>query len=691
MTHLKNSIRGSITAPTALMLAVVCLFDLVLADASSIISGRYFYQRRAALALNSILASYDSILYSRYGLLGLNVEQYNEAETDFIKYITKPAFNNVISTGRMKRGDSTLSFKGQLSGPDALKTAIVSEMKYRSVANGALLLADCLGLIGDSGSFCGGMDNITKGESLLSEAESKVEELRKIVEGQYNGDVLCVNGFASRLTLFLLSGDKLIFKLTSLSDIIASPEIVREGLEELNAVITVYRTCNAEAYNLIAELKQLAGEIERYAELAEADRTKIADEDMNSELSKRISRLHTGALRVSNDGIASGLKTNIEALNHKSELLREDILLTDYYITGDENSAVAYEMPDYDTFCANLREALDGSNVKSDFVMNKYYLNADESLNQYDIRKRVKQELSIYDSDSYSIPDQLYSTLPSVRQSLTGSLSEFLIDFTDAQSISDLFAGIAGSFAEGTVIDDVLAEYMICDYVSSFFSDVSKVDPDADGKQFICEKEYIIGGNKDSDSNVKETANKLLTLRFALNFVHVLSDDEKHDFATAVGNAIAAAISAGIGGELYALLLMGAWSLGEAYLDVKTLQDGEKVPLIKTRENWKSSIEGLSDLFSESDEDSVEPEKGLDYAQYLTLLVLLMPQETVLLRIADVIEVNLTEYTGRRYMLSGVFTGLECKIDYYPVTISALFGAAGKEALKIEIQESVSY
>ena len=232
---------------------------------------------------------------------------------------------------------------------------------------------------------------------------------------------------------------------------------------------------------------------------------------------------------------------------------------------------------------------------------------------------------------------------------------------------------------------------MICDYVSSFFSDVTEAGPTADGSGFIFEKEYIIGGNRDNKSNVKETSNRLLTLRFALNFAHVISDEEKHDFATAVGNAIAAAISAGIGGELYALLLMGAWSLAESYLDVKALQNGEKVPLIKTRETWKSSIEGLSSALTGSDEEIDEHEKGLNYAQYLTILVLLMPEETVLLRIADVIEVNMTDRLGRRYMLSGVFTSLECEINYYPVTLSDLFGAAGKEALKIEIKECVSY
>ena len=132
----KRSDKGSITAPAALMLAVVCLLDLVLMDAASVISGRHFYQRRAKLALSSILASYDSLLYSRYGLLGLNIEQYSEAETDFIKYISEPVNNSVISTGRLKRGESSFSFKSQLSDAGALKNAIVSEMKILQKASG---------------------------------------------------------------------------------------------------------------------------------------------------------------------------------------------------------------------------------------------------------------------------------------------------------------------------------------------------------------------------------------------------------------------------------------------------------------------------------------------------------------------------------------------------------------------------
>jgi hypothetical protein len=686
----KRSDKGSITAPAALMLAVVCLLDLVLMDAASVISGRHFYQRRAKLALSSILASYDSLLYSRYGLLGLNIEQYSEAETDFIKYISEPVNNSVISTGRLKRGESSFSFKSQLSDPGALKNAIVSEMKIRSVANGAVLLADYFGLLGDAGSFCGGMDNITKGERVLADAERKVEELRKKIDGLYTGDPLCVNGFSSRLSLFLLSGDKLIFKLTTLSDIIDSPELIREGLEELNSILTLYGTFNAEAYNIISELKQMATELDRYAALAEADMSKTSDEEMRTELEKRIQRLRTGAIRISNDGIAGGLKDNIDALNRKRELVREDILLVDYYITGDENSTVTDDMPDFEKFCSNLQEALDGSGVKSDFKISKYYLNADESLNQYDIRKKIKQELSIYVSDEYEISEQLYRSLPSVLHSGSEELSEFVFDFTDPDSMSEIFSDVADSFADGTVISDALAEFMICDYIGSYFTDLTGAR-ESDGKQFICEKEYILGGNRDSDTNVKETANRLLLLRFGLNFIHVITDEEKHEFASSVGQAIAAA-TYGIGGELYALLLMGAWSLIESYLDVKALQNGDKVPLLKSKEDWKSSIDGLTSLISDGGEDDAENEqRGLDYGQYLTLLILLMPQKTVLLRTADVIEVNMTDYLGRRYMLSGVFTALECKIDYYPVTVSSLFGSAGKEALKIEIKESYSY
>ena len=75
----------------------------------------------------------------------------------------------------------------------------------------------------------------------------------------------------------------------------------------------------------------------------------------------------------------------------------------------------------------------------------------------------------------------------------------------------------------------------------------------------------------------------------------------------------------------------------------------------------------------------------------MILLMLLMPTETVLLRAADVIEVNMTDYTGKRYMLSGVFTGIRCKVAYEPAIISPLFKYFGRERLGYEIEEKVSY
>ncbi|MBP5632701.1 MAG: hypothetical protein J6Y21_08095, partial [Clostridia bacterium] len=82
---------------------------------------------------------------------------------------------------------------------------------------------------------------------------------------------------------------------------------------------------------------------------------------------------------------------------------------------------------------------------------------------------------------------------------------------------------------------------------------------------------------------------------------------------------------------------------------------------------------------------------SLDYGQYLLLLILLTPADTVLYRIADVIEINMTDYVGERYMLSAVFNKLSCKVKYEPKLLSPLFSSFGKERFEIEIEKTASY
>lgn len=686
--------KGFITVPAALILAVTCLFELVLADAASLVSAKYFYDKRASLALESILASYDSVLFAKYELLGLNLSHYSEAETDFIKYISEPVRGDVISFSRLHRKDYELSFLDSFARPDGLKDAICSHMKYKSVANGAVFIGQALGLIKDAGEMTGAAADVAEGEKILSEAKEELEDLKIKITGLFSGDSFCVNGYVSRKYLFLLSEGRLISKAVTLDSFSDGASLIREALEAFNSLLFVYRGLNTDAYNIISDLKYKAGQIEKCAERAESRLYDINDESTRNSLKKSIARLRAEATVLANDGLVDPLRNNVEELNKRSGYISENILMVDAVY-----SASGERLPDIDTdidvskFSENLINALDDAGIRTDLKADTFYTAPDEKLIEFDSRKKKLEDLNIYSSDSYVVPDSVYATLPSVRADVRSSGFDLFDSFEDADGFIQKLTGASEPYTLKEAGEDLLNKYLICDYAASYLSDISQKTASAVGNDFICEKEYVLGGHKESEENIKTVSNLLLGIRFIFNFVHCYNDEVKHGFASEIGNAIAAALTGGAGGELFAILLIGAWSLAESYIDVKELRSGNKVPVIKTENTWKSSIDGLISMIGPDNEEEQDDEKtfALDYGQYLLLLMLLTPADTVLYRIADVIEINMTDYVGERYMLSAVFNKLSCKVKYEPKLLSPLFGSFGKERLEIEIKETASY
>ena len=100
-------------------------------------------------------------------------------------------------------------------------------------------------------------------------------------------------------------------------------------------------------------------------------------------------------------------------------------------------------------------------------------------------------------------------------------------------------------------------------------------------------------------------------------------------------------------------------AIGESAMDVERLRQGERVALFKGNDTWKFSIKGLKDSITEnigeivldgrSDLGNDEP-KGdedtltLTYTDYLRLFLLLVDGDTLAVRIANLIELNVTNY-----------------------------------------------
>jgi len=104
------------------------------------------------------------------------------------------------------------------------------------------------------------------------------------------------------------------------------------------------------------------------------------------------------------------------------------------------------------------------------------------------------------------------------------------------------------------------------------------------------EIEYILAGMKSSSANRASVKGQILLIRFAMNSMHVYMDAAKNRQALAAATAIAG--WTGFGVPVVHSLIMLSWAMAEAVLDVKSLIEGKKVPLMKSADSWCLSIDG---------------------------------------------------------------------------------------------------
>ena len=179
------------------------------------------------------------------------------------------------------------------------------------------------------------------------------------------------------------------------------------------------------------------------------------------------------------------------------------------------------------------------------------------------------------------------------------------------------------------IIGELARERLIDAYIFSYMSNA--LSPAEKETFFRCEAEYILEGNFSDDENYKAVQRKLFLLRTGLNLVHIYTDQEKSrltmEAAAAVSGPFAAAIQ---------FLISASWAAGEANHDLKLLLEGGKVPLLKKAEDWATELFGPVRSTYEQKE-----REGLDYQGYLGVFLLLQGSEEKLLRVMDLIQINM--------------------------------------------------
>lgn len=119
---------------------------------------------------------------------------------------------------------------------------------------------------------------------------------------------------------------------------------------------------------------------------------------------------------------------------------------------------------------------------------------------------------------------------------------------------------------------------------------------------------------------------------------------------------LAAAISA-VGEPLEAAVIVAIWASAESSNDVKLLLEGNKVAFNKTKSQWALTLpKAIVYAFTDG---SIKPQdkSGKLYDEYLEAMLYLQDDETKILRIADLIQLNLRADYNNSLLIKEFYTG----------------------------------
>ena len=174
--------------------------------------------------------------------------------------------------------------------------------------------------------------------------------------------------------------------------------------------------------------------------------------------------------------------------------------------------------------------------------------------------------------------------------------------------------------------------------------------------------EYILAG-KDTDwQNLEYAAKKLLKWREVANFIYILTDSAKVAEAEAMALALTAVTLCPELAEPVKYTILFAWTYVESLQDVKTLLAGGRVPIYKTAADWKTGIRSIENVRGSLTKDNSG--RGLNYQEYLSIMLFLQNQDTRTFRAMDIMEMDIRKTAGNsRFRMDACFDTYQANLS----------------------------
>ena len=252
--------------------------------------------------------------------------------------------------------------------------------------------------------------------------------------------------------------------------------------------------------------------------------------------------------------------------------------------------------------------------------------------------------------DVYTPSDRMISNnaivagLPSKGRLSSFSLSNFINKIKEIDDIKDVLKGGKN-------------ELLQMKYMKNHFQSAVSQSED-DDSFFKYELEYILAGKTSDEGNLKSTKNRIIAIREAMNIAYINQNPQMRDLALTIAELISSPAAAPATQQA----LIAAWAYAESVNDYRLLVHGKKVPLMKDDDSWavnlKSIITNPNPEYIDKDN-----EKGNTYNEYLQAMIFLTNKDNRLLRMMDLIEINMKYCYYGNFSISSHYTGIDYSMD----------------------------
>ncbi|MBR0086815.1 MAG: hypothetical protein IJL98_03640 [Lachnospiraceae bacterium] len=214
--------------------------------------------------------------------------------------------------------------------------------------------------------------------------------------------------------------------------------------------------------------------------------------------------------------------------------------------------------------------------------------------------------------------------------------------------------------AETDFFSDLLKKAVFNEYLLDHFSCFTDTE-ERPGLQY--ELEYILFGKDQDNVNLKKVMNRILVLREGINLGTLMSSEKM----TKEAEALAVMVSGWTGikevMDAVQILIEGAWAHAESIADMKLLLSGKKIPLLKKEEEWSISLENAAAFLAGTAVVSLkeDAEEGMDYRDYLRLLLYMGRFQDVSYRAMDMVQHN-QQKNGRVYFMTAQIYAMEFRL-----------------------------